>query len=104
MRGVDARSNAVLLKQIKCDRVASFFANLPPCLSAHGRFVAVRRRPWEAHFAALLRPDGNPVCDRGTQKLVHRPDLETVAGQNKWSGHPTRRAVSPACLPRLRHR
>lgn len=32
VHGVDARGNAVLRKQLKRDRVASFFANLPSCL------------------------------------------------------------------------
>lgn len=32
VHGVDAQGKPVLMKQLKRERVAAFFANLPPCL------------------------------------------------------------------------
>jgi len=29
----------------------------------------------------VLRPDGNPIRDRGTGELIHWPGLDLVAGQ-----------------------
>ena len=60
VHGVDARGNAVLRKQLKRDRVASFFANLPPCLvgmeacgSAH---YWARRLEQLGHSVRLIAP------------------------------------------------
>ncbi len=45
------------------------------------RFVAGWQRLQGEHLAALLRPNGNPIGDRRTQELIHRPRLEALAGQ-----------------------
>ncbi len=52
------------------------------------RFVAGRQRLQGEHLAALLRPNGNPIGDRRTQELIHRPRLEALAGQIAGLGIP----------------
>ena len=60
VHGVDAQGNPVLMKQLKRDRVASFFANLPACLvgmeacgSAH---YWARRLEKLGHSVRLIAP------------------------------------------------
>ena len=55
VHGVDERGKAVLKKQIKRDQVASFFANLPPCL------IGMEACGSAHHWARKLQSFGHTV-------------------------------------------
>jgi transposase len=96
VHGVDARGKSVLVKQLKRDRVALFFANLPPCLagmeacgSAH---YWARQLEELGHKVKLIAPqfvkpyvktnkhdaaDAEAVCE-----AVSRPNMRFVPIKN----------------------
>jgi len=96
IHGVDAQGNPVLMKQLKRDRVASFFANLPACLvgmeacgSAH---YWARRLEKLGHSVQLIAPqfvkpyvktnkndaaDAEAICE-----AVSRPNMRFVPIKN----------------------
>jgi len=96
VHGVDTRGNAVLMKQLKRDRVASFFANLPSCLvgmeacgSAH---YWARQLEKLGHSVRLIAPqfvkpyvktnkndaaDAEAICE-----AVSRPNMRFVPIKN----------------------
>lgn len=115
IHGVDERGHAVLKKQLKRAQVATFFANLPPCLVAmeacSSSHYWARRLQELGHTARLIAPqfvkpyvktnktdaaDAEAICEAASRPGMRFVPLKSIESQTLLALHRARQGFIKA--------